>query len=149
MTKMMPLLCYMLHWNVSSELLWQSFSFISQLLIFLEFSLSLLVLTASTCLKLLQYELSCQFSCHLLIRDWNKILVVTLALISSWQQQAITWTNVDISSVRSCNNNLKAIALEMVMEVIIAGYLKITHFKSKHHPQMTMIERQYWHKAQF
>ena len=48
--------------------------------------------------------------------------------------QAITWTNVDLSSVESCTIHLKSIALEKLKKVITTMYLKIAHLKSKSGP---------------
>ena len=44
----------------------------------------------------------------------------------AWWHQAITWTNVDLSSVRSSDNHLKAIAPEMPQPSITKIALKIT-----------------------
>ena len=49
------------------------------------------------------------------------------------QHQAITWTNVDLSSVGSYAIHQKAIVPEMLMEAITTAHLKITLLKSEPH----------------
>ena len=49
--------------------------------------------------------------------------------LAAWRHQAITWSNVDLSSVGSCAIHPMAIALEMT-----AAHLKFTHLKLKAHP---------------
>ena len=48
----------------------------------------------------------------------------------SWWHQAITWTNVDLSSVRSCGINLRAILKEIPRPPFTKISLKITYLKS-------------------
>ena len=47
----------------------------------------------------------------------------------AWWHQAITWTNVDLSSVRSCGFHVRAISLEMPQSSITKICLKITCLK--------------------
>ena len=47
----------------------------------------------------------------------------------AWRHQAITWTNVDLSSVRSCGHHVRAISLEMPQSSVTKIYLKITCLK--------------------
>ena len=49
--------------------------------------------------------------------------------IAVWRHQAITWTNVDFISVKSCSIRLKAMALEMPITVITSTHWKITRVK--------------------
>ena len=49
------------------------------------------------------------------------------------RHQAITWTNIDLSLVGSCDIHQKAIALEVLTKVFSTTYLKIIHLKSKRH----------------
>ena len=47
----------------------------------------------------------------------------------AWRHQAITWTNVDLSSVRSNDIHLTAISQEITQQSIIEISLQITHLK--------------------
>ena len=65
---------------------------------------------------------------------------------NAWWHQAITWTNVDWSSVRSCGNHLWVISQEMHKIFILDMSLKITDLRLQSHssgtkelPNMTSI----------
>ena len=47
-----------------------------------------------------------------------------------WRHQAITWTNVDLSSVRSCGNHLRTLSSEDLKISISIARLKIPFLKS-------------------
>ena len=47
----------------------------------------------------------------------------------AWRHQAITWTNVDQLSVRSCDIHLKAISQEVSQSQITKITLKISYLK--------------------
>ena len=53
--------------------------------------------------------------------------------LNAWQHQAITWTNVDLSSVWSCGIYLRTIPLEMFKISITKLHLKIKYSKSQPH----------------
>ena len=61
---------------------------------------------------------------HYLNQCW---LVISKVLWhwSEWRHQAITWTNVDLSSVRSCDIDLRAISWETPKPLITKFDLKI------------------------
>ena len=48
-------------------------------------------------------------------------------LAAAWRHQAITWTNVDLSSVRSCCIHLRVISQEMLEISLLDMGLKNTH----------------------
>ena len=50
--------------------------------------------------------------------------------LAAWQHQAITWTNVDLSSVRSYGIHLRALSKEDLKNPISKTRLKIAFFKS-------------------
>ena len=58
---------------------------------------------------------------HYWLREW----------LGAIRHHAITWTNVDISSVGSCTIHLKGIVPERVRKLITTTHLKITLLKSK------------------
>ena len=45
----------------------------------------------------------------------------------AWQHQAITWTSVDLSSVRSSDNHTRAVSEEIPQPSISKIIMKITH----------------------
>ena len=47
----------------------------------------------------------------------------------AWRHQAITWTNVDWSSVKSSDMNIRAFSQEMPKPTITKIHLKITYLK--------------------
>ena len=47
--------------------------------------------------------------------------------LAAWWHQAITWTNGDLSSVRTRTIHLKEITLEMALKIITKTHLGITH----------------------
>ena len=48
---------------------------------------------------------------------------------SHWQHQAITWTNIDWSLVKSSDSHIRAISKEMLQPAIAKMGLKITYIK--------------------
>ena len=70
----------------------------------------------------------CQMATHIWVEKWlRKWLVV-------WRHQAITWTNIDLSSVTSNDIHLRAISYEIPQPTINKIILKITH--STFHPNL-------------
>ena len=57
-------------------------------------------------------------------------------IIMAWQHQAITWTNVDLSSVRSGDIQLRAISQEMPQQSIAKFSLKIINTYLKCHSNL-------------
>ena len=51
----------------------------------------------------------------------------------AWRHQAITWTSVDLSSVRSCSIYLRAISQEIIKIAALDMHLKITNKKIEPH----------------
>ena len=66
-------------------------------------------------------------SWFLVIIGWGNSLV-------SWHQ-AITWTNVEMSSVGFCAIHYKAIGLEMFVEAITSAHQNITRLRLEPHPK--------------
>ena len=57
-------------------------------------------------------------------RSWSLVQVM-----ACWRHQAITWTNVDLSSVRSCGIHLRTLSKEDLKIPISKARLKITLLK--------------------
>ena len=51
----------------------------------------------------------------------------------AWQHQAIAWTNVDLTSVRSCGIHLRTTLQQMLMMSILSMCLKITNLRVQLH----------------
>ena len=58
---------------------------------------------------------------------WRHESGSTLAQVMAWRHQAITWTNVDLSSVRSCGIHLSAILQEIRQQSVTEISLKIAY----------------------
>ena len=79
------------------------------------------------------------YICHNMTRDYSQPYVYMslwlwkfsavyswkYAIILAWRHQAITWTNVDLSSLRSSDVHLRAIALEISQPSVTKIILKI------------------------
>ena len=60
---------------------------------------------------------------------WRHRSGSTLAQVIAWWHQAITWTNVNLSSVRSSGIHLRAISWEIPQPLFTKVGLKITYLK--------------------
>ena len=60
------------------------------------------------------------------ILRWRSESTLVQVMFCSWRHQAITWTNVDLSPVRSCGSHLRILSYEDLKIPISKARLKIT-----------------------
>ena len=65
---------------------------------------------------------------------WRQRSGSTLALCNGLLPEVITWINVDLSSPRSSDNQLRAISQELPQPSVTKIYLKITHKNHSNFP---------------
>ena len=80
---------------------------------------------------------------HMVTEIWVNIGSGNGLFNVAWRHQAITWTNVDLSSVRSCGIHLGAISEERLEISILDLTLKNTNLKLQpHHPRANELRLQ-------
>ena len=61
----------------------------------------------------------------------KRVGMMTCLIVYWWRHKAITWTNVDLSCVRSCDNHLRAISLG-IHQAQITEFRIIDHYQKCH-----------------